>query len=340
MLRRLKIKDEYTPYLFLFVSWVLSIILIYPEYLNNNSIIRTREVGTMLIVPFLTFIFWVSKRFSIKVTFKNLALIASHRRRRSSEVLESNFEKLLTRKLKSPKWLLLVLAACLAVVDSQFDFFYVSSTAYFQSGAFNGLILLQLVFFWMTLLNFAFTLYLSTNLCRIYTLRYSRVQLIEVEELTPLSSIVMMNFLLVSIPLCFYPLYSLFTTMNAHDKYILLALALASLGWTIHPLIMIYKNINVRKTNALSYLNFEIKQQLRLPENALDKTDRQNRLVDSEARVQRLSDLLLLKKELINVPTLPLNVPFAIKLFLLLLLPLLSWVGAGTLSTLLKPFVG
>jgi hypothetical protein len=185
---------------------------------------------------------------------------------------------------------------------------------------------------WFCLINFIMALMVVFQLLKIYTTKYLRVRLFEIEELSPLCNVVMVNLLLSFLIISTYAINGLFIDIPNTDKYLVLMGCLVLAFFLLSPMFLIRKVIRKRKEMMLERINQSLNEQM------LANTDENSyrRLVDDETRLQFISDLLIVRKEINQAPLWPMRLPFTIKIVLILMLPILSWLGAGLVSQLLK----
>jgi hypothetical protein len=92
------------------------------------------------------------------------------------------------------------------------------------------------------------------------------------------------------------------------------------------------KVIKKRKEIMLQRINQSLNEQMLMN----TESNAYRRLVDDETRLQFISDLLIVRKEVNQAPLWPMSMPFTVKMMLILMLPILSWMGAGFVSQFLK----
>lgn len=98
------------------------------------------------------------------------------------------------------------------------------------------------------------------------------------------------------------------------------------------PILEAHNVVDKRRSLTLARINDSLKIEMS-PEKRFSVT---RRLVDDDNRLQFISDLLTVRTEIERAPSWPLTLPFTLKILALILLPMLSWTGAGLVSQLIK----
>ena len=94
----------------------------------------------------------------------------------------------------------------------------------------------------------------------------------------------------------------------------------------------VHRVVAQKRMLTLTRINDSLKIEIS-PEKRVSVT---RRLVDNDSRLQFISDLLTVRTEIERAPSWPLTFPFTLKIFALILLPMLSWTGAGLVSQVIK----
>jgi hypothetical protein len=144
--------------------------------------------------------------------------------------------------------------------------------------------------------------------------------------------VVIVNFLLSFLTISAYSINGLFVDIPDTDKYVVLTVCLVIAFFLLSPIYLIRKVIKKRKEMMLERINESLNEQILVNSDGSSY----RRLVDNDIRLQFISDLLIVRKEVNQAPLWPMSVPFAVKMMLILMLPVLSWMGAGFVSQFLK----
>ena len=148
----------------------------------------------------------------------------------------------------------------------------------------------------------------------------------------PLCKLVLHNFCLSSILLALYSITFLFVEVPVTDAVLLSVISLLIVLLLFQPIWEVHSVVAKRRSLALARINDSLKTEIS-PEKRVSET---RRLVDDDTRLQFISDLLTVRTEMERAPSWPLTLPFTLKILVLILLPMLSWTGAGLMSQLIK----
>lgn len=148
----------------------------------------------------------------------------------------------------------------------------------------------------------------------------------------PLCKLVLHNFCLTSILLAIYSVTFLFVDVPLTDAMLLSVISLLIVLLLLQPILEVHSVVSKRRSLTLARINESLKMETS-PEMRVTET---RRLVDDDTRLQFISDLLTVRTEVERAPSWPLTLPFTLKILVLILLPMLSWTGAGLMSQLIK----
>lgn len=162
--------------------------------------------------------------------------------------------------------------------------------------------------------------------------KHFRIRLFEMEKLMPLCKLVLHNFCLTSILLAIYSVTFLFVDVPLTDAMLLSVISLLIVLLLLQPILEVHSVVSKRRSLTLARINESLKMETS-PEMRVTET---RRLVDDDTRLQFISDLLTVRTEVERAPSWPLTLPFTLKILVLILLPMLSWTGAGLMSQLIK----
>ncbi|TRY30377.1 hypothetical protein [Aliiglaciecola sp. M165] len=331
----LKIRPLYLPLAYVLTLWLFNYSLGFISIEQDRTSVLARDAGAAVVLPLLTALLWWSRNVCIVSCANSLGYIASHRRTRKQSKLVHHFEKIIINRLSKLNAVIAVLAAMIATLYlSSEGLFNVQETSVYQVSEYRYLLLLQALPLWFCLLSYITTLYFILRLVFLYCSKYMRVRLFEVEEMSPICDLIVVNFLFATLLISTYPINSFFVDIPKTDQFLMLFFAIIIAGILLVPIYWVQSVIRLRKDRSLTRVNDSLNAQL-------DKNHTQSaqrRLVDDDVRLQYISDLLVVRKEIQRAPVWPMNVPFALKMLFILTIPLLSWTGAGIISQMIKPW--
>ena len=291
--------------------------------------LAARDAGAAFVLPILTAMAWWGYRIVVVKTSQYLAAVISHRRRNSLSRIQRWLVRLLVSRVDRVRWglVLAALTLSLAYLISQ------GLTDTLKEEPTRIVLLLQAFPLWLSILHVLTANVFTLKFLRKHLNDYFRVRLFEIERLRPVCHMVVTNFLVASLLLTIFSLNALFITLPLIDALLMLVFSLVILLILIQPVIEMSKIVSVRRAMTLSRINDILKIQLNTS-SAPQNDDR--RLVDNSERLQFISDLLTVRKEISNAPVWPMNFPSTIKILALMMLPLLSWTGSGVVAQLMK----
>ncbi|OJF67676.1 hypothetical protein BK026_02110 [Alteromonas sp. V450] len=193
-------------------------------------------------------------------------------------------------------------------------------------------LLLQAVPIWLAGLSLFSSNIIVLRFIKRHLQKHFRVRLFEMEEMMPLCKLVLHNFCLTSILLAIYSVTFLFVDVPLTDAMLLSVISLLIVLLLLQPILEVHSVVSKRRSLTLARINESLKMETS-PEMRVTET---RRLVDDDTRLQFISDLLTVRTEVERAPSWPLTLPFTLKILVLILLPMLSWTGAGLMSQLIK----
>ncbi|WP_395343169.1 hypothetical protein PN836_002795 [Ningiella sp. W23] len=199
-------------------------------------------------------------------------------------------------------------------------------------GTYRYLLFAQAIPIWTSILYILFTMILLFQILTKHIKRYLRVRLFEIELLKPLSEIIFTNFFVAISIIAVYPLNALVYDLPFIELVLMFVFSCLTLALLCYPVIVTRQTLLIRKEQMLERLNHSLSEQM----STTSALSNNRRLVDDDSRVKFISDLLLVRKEIGNTGITAIDLPFSFKLSLLMLIPLVSWVGAALVSQLLK----
>lgn len=320
------------PLVYLLGAWVVNYLLgfISFEYPRHSAL--ARDAGSAVVIPLVTALLWWGRQISKSFAVNALSYVASHRRRRKSNKLAKTFEHIICANLKKYRLIIIVCASLMASNYLYWGGVLSSSDHSLQIGEYRYILLIQAWPLWFCIFNYFLELIVVFQLSKVYLTKYFRVRLFEIEELGPLCNVVIVNFLISFLAVSTYTINGLFFDLPDVDIYLILHSCLILALFLLLPVFLVRKVIKERKEYMLERINQALNEQM------LANTEGRSfrRLVDDETRLQFISDLLIVRKEVNQAPLWPMSVPFTIKFMLILMLPILSWMGAGFVSQFIK----
>lgn len=314
--------------LYAIFGWTLNFQLGFLSEQNIASDMDARDAGAALVLPALTAFLIMGNLAINKVGANALAQLSSVNKTWDTKRLKSHFTHFLN--LNTIRCLKFVIV--LAVVAAS-TYLIASGVLFYEStNDMRVVLLLQAVPLWTSILLILNSIY---NVYRVLRkiLRYRlRLSLFEVEKLSPIGHFLITVFFIFCGALAIYALNILFIPLSTIDIALITVFSLIMLAALILPLNTLQTTLTQQKQEALQNLNLQLLEHIGQSNKA--KTNR--RLVDDHKRLQYVSDLLLVRKELSSQSSMPVSQSTVIKLMVLFFLPLLSWVGAGVVSQMLK----
>jgi hypothetical protein len=293
--------------------------------------IEARDAGAAVVLPILTTLCFVGQGFLVRVFTQNMSVLIAHRRGRTLEQVSIYLKHIILTNVK--RALPFIFGIMLFVVAV-----YFSSQGLILADTGNQyryILLLQALPLWISILCFAYTVLVIYMLMHRHIAKNLRVRLFEIEKMQPLSNIVLASFSVASALVSVYAMQVVVINIPLADIILISTALMLTLGLLIWPLVVVRAKLYESRENTVDRLNESLNIQLqRQPE-----TKSTRRLVDDNIRMQFISDLLLVRKEVAETSLFPINLPFTSKLVMLMLLPFVSWVGAALVSQMLKVVV-
>lgn len=320
------------PLIYLFGAWAVNYLFGFMslEYPKQSSL--ARDAGSAVVLPLLTALLWWGKLVSTSFAVKALSYVASHRRSRNITKLAKTFEHIIYTNLKKFRLIIFVCACLIAFSYLYWEGVFAPIENQEQQSQYRYVLLLQALPFWFCIINFFVSLVVVFQISKIYITKYLRVRLFEIEELSPLCNVVVVYFLISFLAVTTYTINGIFFVLPDVDIYILFFSCSVLAFFLFSPIFLVQKVLKNRKEIMLERINNSLNEQMLMNTNG----NSYRRLVDDETRLQFISDLLIVRKEVNQAPLWPMSVPFTVKIILILMLPILSWMGAGVVSQSLK----
>ncbi len=316
------------PLLYAVIMLTINGLLGFISFSYSPESLAARDAGAAFVLPVLTAMAWWGYRFNVVKAAQYLAPVISHRRRNSVSRIQGWLIRLLVSRVEQVRWALVIAALVLssAYLISQ------GITDTLAEQPVRIILLIQAFPLWLAVLHVLTANILTLKFLKKHLNEYFRVRLFEIERLRPVCHLVVTNFLVASLLITVYSLNALFITLPLTDALLMLVFSLVILMVLIQPVIEMSKIVGTRREMTLSRINDTLKIQLQ--NAAPNKDDR--RLVDNTERLQFISDLLTVRKEISNAPVWPMNFPSTVKILVLMVLPLASWTGSGVVAQLMK----
>lgn len=290
--------------------------------------LAARDAGAAFVVPVLTAMAWWGYRFNIEKAAQYLAPVIGHRRRNSASRIKRWLVRLLMSRVEQVRMGLIIAAMVLSSM-------YLISQGLTDSLAAQPtriFLLIQAFPLWLAVLHVLTVNIFTLKFLKKHLNDYFRVRLFEIERLRPVCHLVVTNFLVASLLLTVFSLNALFITLPLTDALLMLVFSLVILMVLVQPVIEMSRIVGLRREMTLSRINDTLKIQLET--SAPHQDDR--RLVDNTERLQFISDLLTVRKEISQAPIWPMTFPSTVKILVLTVLPLASWTGSGVVAQLMK----
>lgn len=306
------------------LNYVFGLLVVVPE----STEIAAIEAGAAFVIPMLTAFILTGNHLIIAAGSRAIAKIIAIKRPSRTQTLKMRIARMLINARRRQILNVLILASFCAtaylllsgVLDDQLH------------SAFWWVIYVQAIPLWSVIILCIMSVthvYLLLKKC---LLLGSRLSLFEVEKLAPAGDVMLTVFFVLSVAVGIYSLNAFFVDMPAIDIALISLGVLLTLVCLAVPLKVLQSSLVQKKATLLKTLNKQLSDNV----NQSTSLENKRRLVDDTHRLQYVSDLLLVRKEISNITSIPISQPTIIKLSLLLFLPVLSWIGAGTVSQLLK----
>ena len=291
-----------------------------------------RDAGAAVVLPLVMCLAWWGANYCSLIAGTQMAEIAGYRKQKLNKHIASTLTHLINKSVgrKIP-----YIATLAVIIGSS----YVLSQGLVEIEGVTEehnqkriFLLLHALPVWFFVVRFIATLTDITLLVKKYLHKHLSIQLFEVEEIAPVCKIVLANFLMATMLLATYPINIVFVELPPIDQFITLFFSVVLLGFLVVPIFITRNTLKYHQSRALERINEALRE--RVGDESFDELQR--RLVDSDDKLQYVSDLLMVRKEVMSAPLWPLTAPFTIKMLLLMLLPFLTWVGAGIISQVVK----
>ena len=239
-------------------------------------------------------------------------------------------EKLLSSKLKRATPYLLGVTVLLSLgYFSTHQLYDVSNPLSVFTQA-RSVLILQTWVCWFFMLRLFLSIFYSTRMTIHFVSTKIAVRLFRIDELKPISKIVMINFVAPALVVGIQPLFWINSAAPELDLLLIMfALFLLLLAISV-PIYLIKKELKRKKMLSIERINDAIDAALQADRK------KQRRLVDSDNRLQYVSDLLTVRNEIGESKEWPVDIPFIIKVSVLFCLPLIGWVASSLIDNLVK----
>ena len=320
------------PLVYLFGAWAVNYLFGFMSFEYPRQSGLARDAGTAAVLPVITALLWWGRTVCTSSGIKALSYVASHRRSRNTNKLAATFEYIIYINVKKFRPIIFIFASLIAFNYLYWEGLFSTLENEVQQNTYRYILLLQAFPFWFCVINFIVLLIVIFQLSKIYITKYLRIRLFEIEELSPLCNVVIVNFLMCFVAVSSYTINGLFFDLPVVDKYLIFISCLILAFFLLFPIFLVRKVVKKRKEISLERINQALNDQIL----ANTEENQRRRLVDDETRLQFISDLLIVRKEVNQAPLWPMTVPFAAKMMFILTMPILSWMGAGLVSQLIK----
>lgn len=294
----------------------------------DPSSLAARDSATALTAPFLVAFAWWAHRQTVDKSSVYLSFLLSHRRKKRRDKVEERIRVIISENLRKsffPVFALAVFLACFYILSQG-----IADTLGDEPK--RTFLIAQAIPIWTTGLFLLAANVAVLRFIKRHLRKHFRVRLFEIEHLRPLCMLVLHNFFIASVYLCIFAVSFIFITVTTADVFLLTVFSLIILLVLFQPIFEVHNVVADKKSKALERINEVLKKET-LETYSKSAT---RRLVDSDTKLQFISDLLTVRSEIEGAPSWPLTLPFAIKVSFLVFLPLLSWTGAGLVSQAIK----
>jgi hypothetical protein len=316
------------PLVYIVIAWSFNYFMGFISFSYPRDSLQARYAGAALMMPLITAAAWWGCRFCLLNASINLGKVIGRRRKKSSSQLSRILTEILDHALRRAMPYILILAFCIGAA-----YLYINGLFVTGPGDTRKIFLMiQVLPLWTAILAMIYCTFIVFRLMSRHIRHHFRIRLFEIERLQPLGNLVVVNFLLSSALLSLYSINILVADMPTSDLLIITGLLGLILSSLLYPMLLLRSVLADRKASTLERINSSLNFQL--GNSHVHHKDR--RLVDDKERLQHISDLLTVRKEIADEPIWPVNLPFTIKLLGLISLPIVSWTGAGLVSQFLK----
>ncbi len=316
------------PALYLFIVLSMNFYLGFISLDYEATSLAARDAGTALTAPILVAFAWWASHQTLESSAIYLSFLLSHRRKKSRLRLVDTVRLTFISQQSKVLPYIVVIAVCVA------------SGYVFSQGIADKVteqpkrlfLLVQAIPMWISGLLLFTSNIIVLRFIKRHLEKHFRIRLFEMEKLMPLCKLVLHNFCLASVLLAIYSITFLFVEVPLTDAMLLSVISFLLVLLLLQPILEVHHVVAQKRSLALARINDSLKIEIS-PENRISAT---RRLVDNDGRLQFISDLLTVRTEIERAPSWPLTLPFTLKIFALILLPMLSWTGAGLVSQLIK----
>lgn len=306
--------------------WFINIVFGLIDF-SATDVQQITDSQSAIVLPLVMAIAWWGIRVVIAFSEESLSAVITHGHSHHLPRMKKWLRTLLMSKSKSA--LPFIAIATLPIVS----FFG------YENGFFNGrlnlhyrdILFVQAWAAWISFISLLYIVYLGQRLITMHMHKKLRIRLFEIEQFSPICQLTIFNFF---IPSAIVTITTASAMLNPYSDFDFVAVFIALtivLCFLSFPMFTIRSVLGARKEQSLERINSALNAQI-------DSADINNnrRLVDDFERLQFVSDLLCVRKEINEINLWPMDTPFAIKMGIIAMIPIMSWIGAGIVSQLLK----
>lgn len=316
------------PALYLLIVLSINFYLGFISFDYEATSLAARDAGTALTAPILVAFAWWATNKTLESSSVYLSFLLSHRRKKSRlrlvETIRNTFHAQRSKMLPY-----IVMTAVSFAGGYVFSQDIADNVTEHPARLF---LLLQAIPMWISGLLLFTSNIIVLRFIKRHLQKHFRIRLFEMERMMPLCKLVLHNFCLGSILLAIYSLTFLFVEVPFTDALLLSVFSFLLVLLLFQPILEVHRVVAQKRMLTLTRINDSLKIEIS-PEKRVSAT---RRLVDNDSRLQFISDLLTVRTEIERAPSWPLTFPFTLKIFALILLPMLSWTGAGLVSQVIK----
>ena len=321
-------KSEYWlgPITFLTAMWLINIVFGLLSLSPINEL-QSKDAQSAFIMPLVTAIAWWGISVITAYSEESLAIVITHGHGQHLARVKNWLHQFL--HVKTKKILPLIVIGTLPIVS----FYGLQNQIFSTNYGLNtrSILFIQAWLTWISFFLLLYVIYLGQRLISMHLHKKLRIRLFEIEQFSPICSLTIVNFVIPCLIVTFTAASAIFNPYSDYDLFVSLFGLIVTLCFLIYPMLTIRRVLGVRREQSLERINKVLNVQI----ESEDITDNR-RLVDDFERLQFVSDLLSVRKEINSISLWPMDLPFAAKMAMVAMIPVLSWVGAGIVSQLLK----
>ena len=289
--------------------------------------LQSKDAQSAFIMPLVTAIAWWGISVIKAYSEESLAIVITHGHSQHFARVKKWLHQFLL--LKTKKILPLVVIGTLPIVS----FYGLKNEIFSHNYGFNprSILFIQAWLTWVSFFLLLYVVYLGQRLITMHLHKKLRIRLFEIEQFSPICSLTIVNFFIPCLIITFTAASAIFNPYSEYDLLAAFVGLMVALCFLVYPMLTIRRVLGKRREQSLERINKVLNAQI----DSEDITDNR-RLVDDFERLQFVSDLLSVRKEINSISLWPMDMPFAAKMAMVAMIPILSWVGAGIVSQLLK----